>query len=90
MKSPNKQYVRLMAERYGLRVERNRKQCAMTIWSNDGIIIFSGFDRQVPEKAWENLWISARHAVERHTGVLLYDVWNDMYVAQQIRKGKAL
>ena len=74
-KYPYKQYAKLMAERFGLRIERNRRQCAMTIWSKDGIIIYSGFNRRPPEEAWEELWREARIAIENHTGVSMFQAF---------------
>ena len=86
-KYPYKQYVRLMADRFGWRLERNRKQVALTIYEADNTPIFR-FSRKesAPEVGWEEIWNTASIAVEHYTGISIFECWDDMYEARLKQK----
>lgn len=76
-KGANKQYIMSMAERFGLRVERNRRGQALKILSSDGQVIYNESRPGAPEVAWEDLWRDAARHVKAHTGVRIFhsDEW---------------
>lgn len=87
-KYPYKQYARLMADRFGLKIVRSRKQVVMSIYAADGTLIFTGFSRSAPEIGWENLWRNAHIAIEKYTGVSLFECSDDIYEEWLKRKKK--
>jgi len=76
-KGANKQYIMAMADRFGLRVERVRKQNRLNVFAADGSVIYSETRPGAPEVAWEDLWRDAARHVEVHTGVRIFhsDEW---------------
>ena len=92
MKYPNKQYIRLMQQKHGLKVYRISEPTYSTlhIESKDGTLIFHETVIEPQEKAWEELWIWARPAVEEFTGEKIFDVSEEMWSRRQMNKCKSL
>ena len=92
MKYPNKQYIRLMQQKHGLKVYRISEPTysILHIESKDGILIFRETVIEPQEKAWEELWIWARPAVEEFTGEKIFDVSDEMWERRQMNKCKSL
>ena len=90
MKYPNKQYIRLMQQKHGLKVYRISEPSYSTlhIESKDGTVIFRETVIRPQNKAWEDLWIMARPKVEEFTGEKIFDVYDEMWERRQMNKSK--
>ena len=91
MKSANKQYVRYMQQKYGLRVSRRTKKTYSFLYvgTKDNQHLYREFVYDTPEKAWEQLWIGARLAVEKFTGEPIFGMGEELWEIKQANRQKA-
>jgi hypothetical protein len=74
----NKQYVKKMAECYGMTIQRSHKAQSLVITMRSGKELLHISDSQSPEKAWEHMWMVARLKMELFTGISIMDDWRDL------------
>ena len=74
----NKQYVRKMAELYGMRIVRSHRHQTLAIYKHNGEELLNVSDNRSPEIAWEQIWKSARLTVELYTGISIMDDWREL------------
>ena len=91
MKSANKQYIRYMQQKYGLRVSRRTQKTYSFLYvgTKDNQHLYREEIVGPPEKVWEQLWIGARLAVEEYTGERLFGMGEELWKIKQANRLKA-
>ena len=91
MKSANKQYVRYMQQKYGLRVSirSGSTRSFLYVGTKDNQHLYREEIVGPPEKVWEQLWIGARLAVEKYTGEQLFGMGEELWKIKQANRAKS-
>lgn len=88
MKCANKQYVRYMQQKYGLRVSirSGSTRSFLYVGTKDNQHLYREEIIGPPEKVWESLWIGARLAVEKYTGEQLFGMGEELWRIKQANR----